>query len=135
MENSVSESDIILIKFAFNILNMKVIYDSNCNFCNKTANYLKKRDLKNKIHWICRESKESSKLFKKHSIDEQIDSIITLTENNYFIKSEAVFLIFKKLNLKYYLFFKIIPNALKNYIYDFIAKNRYLFNSCSVHKQ
>ena len=41
---------------------------------------------------------------KKYSIDEQIDSIITITENKYYIKSEAVFLIFKKLNLKYYLF-------------------------------
>lgn len=134
MENFVSESDVILIKFAFNILNMIVIFDSNCNFCNKTAKYFKKRDYKNKIHWICRESEESSKLFKKHVIDEQIDSIITITENKYYIKSEAVFLIFKKLNLKYYLFFKITPNALSNYVYDFIAKNRYLFNSCSVHK-
>ena len=134
MENSVSESDVILIKFAFNILNMIVIFDSNCNFCNKTAKYFKKRDYKNKIHWIRRESEESSKLFKKHVIDEQIDSIITITENKYYIKSEAVLLIFKKLNLKYYLFFKIIPSALSNYVYDFIAKNRYLFNSCSVHK-
>jgi len=135
LENSVSESDVILIKFAFNILNMKVIYDSNCNFCNKIANYLKKRDYKNKIYWICRESEESSELFKKHAINEQIDSIITFTENKYYIKSEAVFLIFKKLKLKYYLFFKIIPNTLSNYIYDFVAKNRYLFNNCSVHKQ
>ena len=134
MENSVSESDVILIKFAFNILNMIVIFDSNCNFCNKTAMYLKKRDYKKKIYWICRESEESSELFKKHEIDEQIDSIITFTENKYYIKSNAVFLIFKKLNLKYYLFFKIIPNALSNSVYDFVAKNRYLFNSCSVHK-
>ena len=114
---------------------MKVIYDSNCNFCNRIANYLKNRDYKKKIYWICRESKESFEILKKYAIDEQIDSIITFTENKYYIKSEAVFLIFKKLNLKYYLFFKIIPNTLSNYIYDFIAKNRYLFNSCSVHKQ
>ena len=114
---------------------MIVIYDSNCNFCNKTAKYFKNRDYKNKIYWICRESEEASELFKKHAIDGQIDSIITFTENKYYIKSEAVFLIFKKLNLKYYLFFKIIPNALSNYIYDFIVKNRYLFNSCSLHKQ
>ena len=70
---------------------MKVIYDSNCNFCNRIANYLKNRDYKKKIYWICRESKESFEILKKYAIDEQIDSIITFTENKYYIKKRKKF--------------------------------------------
>ena len=110
---------------------MKVIFDSDCNFCNKTANSLKKRDYENKIEWICRESEKSSELLKKYSIDDRIDSIIALTENNYYIKSEAVYFILKKLNIKYFLFFLIFPRKLKDFIYDIISKNRYFFENCS----
>tara|TARA_B100000683_G_C12054863_1_gene376161 strand:- start:18 stop:359 length:342 start_codon:yes stop_codon:yes gene_type:complete len=110
---------------------MTVIYDSKCNFCNKIANFLKKKDYSHKINWISRESNECSTLFKKHSIDKEEDSIITIDNNTSYIKSEAVFLILKKLNIKYFLFFNIFPRKLKDFIYDIISKNRYFFGSCS----
>ena len=110
---------------------MTVIYDSKCNFCNKIANFLKKKDFRHKINWISRESNECSTLFKKHSIDKEVDSIITIDQNISYFKSEAVFLILKKLNIKYFLFFIIFPRKLKDFVYDMISKNRYFFRSCS----
>ena len=110
---------------------MTVIYDSKCNFCNKIANFLKKKDYSHKINWISRKSNKCSTLFKKYSIDKEVDSIITINDNITYIKSEAVFLILKKLNIKYFLFFNIFPRKLIDYIYDIISKNRYFFGSCS----
>ena len=111
---------------------MTVIYDSNCNFCNKIANFLKKRDYSNKINWICRESNECSNLLKKYSIDKKEDTIITIDKNKSHIKSEAVFFILKKLNIKFFIFFLFFPRKLKDFIYDIIAKNRFFWGSCSI---
>ena len=110
---------------------MRVIYDSNCGFCNKIANYLKRKDRSNHINWICRESTESLKLYKKYSINVKEESIVLITNNQYYIKSEAVYFILKKLNIKYFLFFVIFPRKLKDFIYDIISKNRYFLGRCS----
>ncbi len=110
---------------------MTVIFDSKCNFCNKIARFLKKRDYTHKINWIRRESNECYELLKKYSIDNKEDSIITIDNNISYIKSEAVFLILKKLNIKIFLFFLILPKNLKDYLYDIISKNRYFFGNCS----
>ena len=110
---------------------MIVIYDSNCGFCNKIANYLKGKDYNNQITWICRESTESLHHYTTYSINKKEESIILISNNQYYIKSEAVFFILKKLNIKYFLVFLIFPRKLKDFIYDVISKNRYFFRNCS----
>ena len=106
---------------------MIVIYDSNCGFCNKIAvNYLKGKDYNNQITWICRESTESLHHYTTYSINKKEESIILISNNQYYIKSEARFFYTKKIKHKnIFLVFLIFPRKLKDFIYDVISKNRY----------
>ena len=107
-----------------------IIFDGICNFCNKSVNFIIKRDPR--LHFVfspiqSNVAKEIMDKYHLHSDD--IDSIILIKDDIYFTKSDAVLEIVRDLSGYWYLLkvFKIVPKCMRNYIYDFISKNRYKF--------
>ena len=119
-----------------------ILFDGVCNFCNSSVNKIIKHDKKNRFKFAALQSEIGKKLLKKHSIDStKTDSIILIENNSAFTKSTAILKISKHLSGIYPLAygFIIIPTFIRNFAYDFIARNRYKWwgkkDSCMIPTQ
>jgi len=114
-----------------------VLFDGICNLCNASVRFITRHDKNNTIQFASLQSETSKELLLKMNIDSQkIDSIIFISNEKMFIKSDAAIEIAKLMDgiphlLKY---FQFIPRPIRDYVYDMIAKNRYrLFGkTCSL---
>ena len=116
-----------------------IIFDGVCNFCNKSINFIIKRDPDSNFLFTPMQSDYGKELVNKYKINtNKKDTIILIKNEKYFLRSNAVFEIIKNLSGYWYLFgvFKKIPLPVRDYFYNLIAKNRYKFfgkkDSCMV---
>ena len=116
-----------------------ILFDGVCNFCNFWVNFIMKRDVKKKFKFASLQSEAGIRLSEKYSVKkEDIDSVILIEDDKYFIKSEAVLKIVKELTLSWRMLhcLKIFPLFLRNFVYDVLAKNRYILfgkkDSCRI---
>ena len=102
-----------------------VLYDGECNFCNKWISFAKSKLQKNGITFIPFNTTEGRAIIEKFQIKNQ-NSVVYIQNDIVFFKSRAVLKICKQLQFPYNLlyFSKIIPTSLLNFAYDFIAKRR-----------
>lgn len=105
-----------------------ILFDGVCNLCNGAVTFIIKRDPKNKFKFAPLQSDIGSVLTAEHNIDTaKTDSIILVENNKVYVKSTAALRIAKRLKGGYPLLygFIILPAFFRNWIYDWIAKNRY----------
>ena len=108
-----------------------VLFDGVCNLCNNTIQKIIKRDQKDLFRFAALQSEIGKKLVSERSIDiEKVDSIILIDPGvAYYTKSTAALEIGK--NLKGYRTISSIllwfPGVLRDIVYDFIARNRYIW--------
>ncbi len=107
-----------------------ILFDGVCNFCNYWVNFILKRDKKNYFKFASLQSESGQALLKKNGLPrDDFDSFILIAENKIYKKSEAAFIVAKRLSgiSKIILPFKILPTRFTDLVYDFIANNRYKF--------
>lgn len=105
-----------------------ILYDGYCNLCNATLQFILKRDKQKVFQYYALQSKEAELLLNMRFDDKDIpDSVILLSGGQLYTKSEAMFKILPKLGKGYQLLliFKLVPKKLSDYIYNWIANNRY----------
>jgi predicted DCC family thiol-disulfide oxidoreductase YuxK len=106
-----------------------ILYDGVCNLCDSAVQRIIKHDTKDVFRFVALQSDLGQKIIKHLGIDTQkTDSIILYQPGfAYYYKSEAALEIAKNLSGLFYFaaIFSIFPIAFNNYIYDYIAKNRY----------
>jgi len=106
-----------------------ILFDGVCNLCNSTIQFIIKHDKKRQFRFTSLQSDLGKQLLKERNINPvKIDSIILIEPNiAYYHKSTAALEIAKGLNGAYPLMsiFLIIPISLRDWVYDYIAKNRY----------
>ena len=106
-----------------------ILFDGICNMCNAVVLTLIKFDKKGIFLFCPLQSEFGEKISKKIQINSlKMDSIILFTSNtSYYKKSTAALKIMNLLGgfWKITTIFIIFPETFRNYIYDFIAKNRY----------
>lgn len=107
-----------------------ILFDGVCNLCNSSVLYVIKRDTKNKFLYAPLQSKIGETIINAFSIDTtEIDSILLFNPETYKIysKSAAALHVVKSLNFPTNIMavFFIIPAFIRNWFYDYIAKNRY----------
>ena len=108
-----------------------ILFDGFCNLCNSSVQFLIKRDSKDIFRFVSLQSELGKELLSKLPIAiQKMDSIILYeSEAVFYYKSQAVFQIIKSLGgiMKFLLIFKLLPTSFTNRIYDYVAKNRYLW--------
>ena len=116
-----------------------IIFDGICNLCNATVLFLINRDKKNIFKFVSMQSDIAKQIFKEYNINfKNLDTIIFIEKNDFYIKSDAIIRIFKKLNYpwKVFYFLKFIPKFIRDRIYDIVANNRYNWfgrrNTCMI---
>ena len=106
-----------------------ILFDGVCNFCNSTVLKIIRYDVKNQFVFTSLQSEKGKEITQYLGIDtSKIDSIILYEPSvSYDIKSSAALKIMNVFGGFWILtqVFWIIPERLRNIVYDFIAKNRY----------
>ncbi len=98
---------------------MIIYFDKTCIMCNSFASFIAKRDFKQKI---------SFDFLQNLNLETQnFDSVILQKNGKNFYKSSAIIYAISALGFPYNLlkFLLIIPQKLRDIIYDFVGKNRY----------
>lgn len=109
--------------------NKIILFDGVCNLCNSTVQYVIKRDKRNVYRFAALQSEIGKKLVEERGIDSsQVDSIILIEPGvAYYTKSTAALKIARSFGGVWQLasVFEWIPEKIRDWVYDFIAKNRY----------
>ena len=107
-----------------------ILFDGVCNLCNTSVHYIIKHDKKDIFRFVPLQSEIGKKIINSIGLNNKIiDSIVLYEPLNtiYFIKASAGIRILINLGGVYTLgkIALIIPRFISNFIYDFIAINRY----------
>lgn len=106
-----------------------ILFDGVCNLCDNSVKFIIKHDKKDVFRFVALQSELGIEICNYIGVDRtKIDSIVLYNPGvAYYYKSSAVIEIADELGGIYSLIsiFKILPEKLRNHIYDYIAKNRY----------
>jgi predicted DCC family thiol-disulfide oxidoreductase YuxK len=106
-----------------------ILFDGVCNLCNASVLYVIKRDKKDLLMFAPLQSNIGKQIIKQYNLDtSKTDSILLYSKTNGLsVKSSAALQIAKHLGFPNNLMsiFFIVPPFIRNWVYDFIAKNRY----------
>jgi predicted DCC family thiol-disulfide oxidoreductase YuxK len=105
-----------------------IFFDGVCNLCNSSVNFIIKHDKKKQFLFASLQSDAAKEILLQYNSKKiNLDSIVLLDNGKLFEKSTAALRISKHLNYGLFLLyiFIIIPTFIRDYLYDYIAKNRY----------
>lgn len=105
-----------------------ILFDGVCNLCNASVQFILKRDSKAQFRFASLQSEFGKQKLLLYEIDaNKCDSVIYIYKDKAFIKSTAALQIAKKLGGGWPLLYGliIIPRFIRDWVYGFIAKNRY----------
>lgn len=106
-----------------------VLFDGVCNLCDASVQYIIKHDKNDIFLFTALQSDVGQQIIKEFNIDtNKIDSIMLYSnEHGISYKSTAALKIASKIGFPRNLLsvFLIIPAIIRNWVYDYIAKNRY----------
>ena len=106
-----------------------VLFDGVCNLCNSSVNFIVDRDPKVRFKFAALQSEKGQELLSQilRANESSFDSIVLISNNSVYIKSSAALRIAKNLKGLWPILYSfiIIPKPIRDFVYDFIAKNRY----------
>ena len=105
-----------------------IFFDGVCNLCNSSVNFIIKHDKKKQFLFASLQSDAAKEILLQYNSKKiNLDSIVLLDNGKLFEKSTAALRISKHLNNGLFLLyiFIIIPTFIRDYLYNYIAKNRY----------
>jgi predicted DCC family thiol-disulfide oxidoreductase YuxK len=106
-----------------------ILFDGVCNLCNSSVLYVIKYDKKDTFMFAPLQSDAGKEVIQKFNLDtSKTDSILLYSpEHGLSVKSTAALHIAKHLGFprNLMIIFFIVPTFIRNWVYDFIAKNRY----------
>ncbi len=105
-----------------------LLFDGYCNFCSNTVQFILKHEKNNALFFASLQSETGVGLLNHYHIDPaKTDSLVLVENDKAYVKSSAALKVSTYLKGLYpSLFgFMIIPAFIRNWVYDFIARNRY----------
>ena len=106
-----------------------ILFDGVCNLCNTSVQFVINHDKKDKFMFAALQSNVGKQIINQFKLDtSKTDSILLYSkENGLKIKSSAALQVAKHLGFPLNLLsvFFIVPVGIRNWIYDYVAKNRY----------
>lgn len=114
-----------------------ILFDGECNFCSRSVHFIMKRDSQKKFQFASLQSEVGKLLCNQYQVPKDLNSMILIDNQRYYAKSSAVLRISLGLEgfWKVFSILMIFPPILRDTVYDFIAKHRYIFGkkkSCKI---
>jgi len=105
-----------------------IFFDGVCNLCNGAVQFVIQRDSNAYFKFASLQSLKAREVLPKYGIDPAgLESILLLESGKLLKKSTAALSISRKLSgiWPVLVILKIIPPFIRDFVYDWIAKNRY----------
>ena len=105
-----------------------MLFDGVCNLCNSSVQFILLNDRTGRLNFASLQSDVAKEWLETHWRGSNLpDSVILIEDGNVYAKSDAALRIARHLKFPYPLLalFSLIPRALRDAIYDWIARNRY----------
>jgi predicted DCC family thiol-disulfide oxidoreductase YuxK len=116
-----------------------IYFDGICNLCNKSVQFVIKRDKKKQFLFAPLQGKNGKKFLDKYDlVPGDFNSFILAEGDKVYAKSTAALRVAKKLSGGWKLLYglMIFPRFIRNAVYNIIAKNRYKWfgkrNECMI---
>jgi predicted DCC family thiol-disulfide oxidoreductase YuxK len=105
-----------------------ILFDGVCNLCNSSIDFILKRDVKDNFRFAALQEKEGQEVLSKFNVSSNyLDSLVLIEGDKLYFRSTAAIRIAKNLNgiwpMVYFLI--LIPAPLRDYLYNWVGKNRY----------
>jgi predicted DCC family thiol-disulfide oxidoreductase YuxK len=109
------------------IMGAILLFDGDCPFCNRSVQWIIRRDPKGYFSFASLQSERGKQLLRTYGIGEHLDSLVLIDDHRWYVKSEAVLRICGKLKGTRILliFLYLLPRPVRDFFYDWMAKNRY----------
>ncbi len=108
--------------------NTVIFFDGVCNLCNSSVQFVIEHDQKNQFKFTALQGDYAKEILPKFNADlEKLDTILLLENGRLYTKSSAALRVARKLNgvIPLLYTFIIVPKFMRDWVYDWIAKNRY----------
>jgi len=105
-----------------------ILFDGVCNLCNRIVQFVIKKDKKNQFLFASLQGKTGQEVLKKFHLDEDdFNSFILLENGKIYTRSTGALRMLKRLGRGWQLLyvFIIVPQFIRNAVYNWIAKKRY----------
>jgi predicted DCC family thiol-disulfide oxidoreductase YuxK len=105
-----------------------ILFDGVCNLCNASVQFIINRDLHSTFKFASLQSDIGQRLLTEFNISEgQLYSVILICDGRAFERSRAALEIARRLNGLWPMMygFIVVPAFVRDFIYDWISKNRY----------
>ncbi|MCM3567775.1 thiol-disulfide oxidoreductase DCC family protein [Neobacillus mesonae] len=113
-----------------------ILFDGICNLCNRSVQFIIKRDPHGCFKFASLQGETGQKLLKKHGLTSGINSFVLIENETIYLESTAALRVCRRLDRGWKLFagFLIIPRPIRDIFYKIVANNRYKWfgkkNSC-----
>lgn len=104
-----------------------VFYDGDCGFCNRSVNYVMKRDTTHSIHFASLQAEVTQRIFEENNWPKpNLSTFYFMKDGELFEKSKAAFKVLRYFPwyLKWLQLFRIVPIRIRDWTYDQVAKRR-----------
>ncbi len=116
-----------------------ILFDGVCNFCNRTVNFLIRRDKADQFRFAPLQSETGRLLLSRHNlVANSLESFVLIETGEAYLKSTGFLRMMKKLpgGWKLLYGFIILPRFIRDGLYNWIAANRYKWfgkrNECMI---
>lgn len=105
-----------------------ILFDGVCNLCNGFVQFVIKRDKNAVFKFASLQSETGQEVLRKYNLPvDELTSVIYVQNENVFLRSEAALRIASQLDgiWKLSKILLVFPTPLRDFVYNFIARNRY----------
>jgi predicted DCC family thiol-disulfide oxidoreductase YuxK len=104
-----------------------LLFDGNCVLCNGLVRFILRWENNEQLHFAPLKSEIANQLAQVHPEIKEKDSVILITGNQIYTESDAAVELAKFLKWPFRVgyYFRYIPKSWRDFIYQFIASNRY----------
>jgi predicted DCC family thiol-disulfide oxidoreductase YuxK len=104
------------------------LFDGVCNLCNRSVQFVLKRDRRGVFRFASLQSEIGQSLLQRSGLPaDQLDSFVLVENNKVYTRSTGALRVCRKLGGAWSLLyvFRIVPRPLRDAVYNWIARRRY----------
>ena len=105
-----------------------ILFDGVCNLCDSSVQFILLRDKKDRFRFASLQSDYGQNILKQHNLPtEKFNSLALIENGKLYQRSTGALRIARWLKGAWPMLFAfiIVPPFIRNFVYDFIARNRY----------
>ncbi|MDQ0271380.1 thiol-disulfide oxidoreductase DCC family protein [Cytobacillus purgationiresistens] len=104
-----------------------ILFDGECNFCDRSVQFILKRDDEALFRFASLQGDAGQKLLQQYDVPADTDSFIFIDGNQCHDRSSAALNVFRHLSGGWKLLYGliIVPKPIRDVFYNILAKNRY----------